>query len=61
VEKDGRRHTVLLADELVELNGYDATAVRQLSAYDDGKVVFQILAFHTDVDGAALVERLRGR
>ena len=61
VNIDGKRHTMTLADEVVDLNGYDATPVRQLSAYEDGKVVFQILTSNTALNGARLVRRLRGR
>jgi len=61
VEVDGLRTTMTLSDELVELNGYDATPVRQLSAYEDGKVVFQVLTSNTELTGARLVRRLRGR
>jgi hypothetical protein len=52
---------MVLADELVTLGGYDATPVRQLSAYEDGKVVFQVLTSNTELSGARLVRRLRGR
>jgi len=61
VEVDGVRSTTVLSDELVTLNGYDATPVRQLSAYEDGKVVFQVLTSNTELTGARLVRRLRGR
>lgn len=61
VQIEGQRRTILLADELVELRGYAATPVRQLSAYEDGKVVFQILTPNTALNGARLVRRLRGR
>jgi len=61
VEVEGVRHTVTLADEMVILKGYDATPVRQLSAYEDGKLVFQILTSNTVLSGARLVRRLRGR
>jgi hypothetical protein len=58
---DGVRSIMVLADELVTLNGYDATPVRQLSAYEDGNVVFQVLTSNTELTGARLVRRLRGR
>ena len=61
VSVDGVRSTMTLSDELVTLNGYDATPVRQLSAYEDGKVVFQVLTSNTELTGARLVRRLRGR
>jgi hypothetical protein len=61
VDIDGVRSTTVLADELVTLNGYDATPVRQLSAYEDDKVVFQVLTSNTELTGPRLVRRLRGR
>lgn len=61
VTVDGKRRSILVADEVVELKGYDATEVRQLSAYEDGKVVFQILTPNMELNGARLVRRLRGR
>jgi DNA-binding CsgD family transcriptional regulator len=61
VEVDGRRRTLLVADELVTLSGYDATPVRQLSAFEDGKVAFQVLTSNTTLRPAPLVGKLRGR
>ena len=61
VEVDGRRRTCLLADEVIDLAGYDAGPVRQLSAYEKGKVVFQVLTSNLKLKGAPLVHRLRGR
>ncbi|MGH3522127.1 MAG: putative transposase [Mycobacterium sp.] len=61
VNVDGKRRTVLIADELVELDGYDAGAVRQLSAYETGKVAFQVLTSNIKLKGAPMVHKLRGR
>ncbi|MGH9088561.1 MAG: putative transposase [Acidimicrobiales bacterium] len=61
VEVGTTRKTLLLADEVVELNGYDAGAVRQLSCYEHGRVAFQILTSNTAMNGAPLVHKLRGR
>ena len=57
----GRRKTLLLADEQVTLDGYSAGPVRQLSAFEDGKVAFQVLTSNTKIKGAPIVQRLRGR
>jgi hypothetical protein len=61
VEVAGTRRTSLLADELVELNGYCAGPVRQLSAYEYDKVVFQILTSNHDGRGVEMVHTLRSR
>ena len=61
VTVDGKRKTLLLADELVTLSGYDATPVRQLSAYEGGKVAFQVLTSNTAFKGASMVHKLRAR
>src|SRR5664279_568129 len=61
VTVDGKRRTYLLADEPVKLEGYDHGPVRQLSAYEHGKVVFQILSSNHTFKGAPLVHRLKGR
>jgi len=61
VEVDGHRRYLSLADEEVVLPDYDATAVRQLSAYENGRVAFQVLTSNTEVLGAPMVQRLRGR
>jgi transposase len=58
---DGKRRTYLLADEQVELEGYDHGPVRQLSAYEHGKVVFQVLSSDHTFKGAPLVHRLKSR
>ena len=57
----GKRKTLLVADELVTLSGYDATSVRQLSAFEDAKVAFQVLTSNTTCRPAPLVHKLRGR
>ena len=61
VERDGKARVLLLADELVTLPGYDKGPVRQLSAYEDGKVVFQILTSDATAAPGPLVVKLRGR
>jgi hypothetical protein len=61
VKVDGKRRTYLLADEQVELEGYDHGPVRQISAYEHGKVVFQVLSSNHTFKGAPLVHRLKGR
>ncbi len=57
----GERKTLLLADEIVTLDGYDAGPVRQLSAYENAKVAFQILTSNNELKGAPMVHKLRGR
>ena len=61
VQVDGKRRTYLLADEQIELEGYDHGPVRQLSAYESGKVVFQVLSSNHQLPGAPLVHRLKSR
>jgi DNA-binding CsgD family transcriptional regulator len=61
VALDGRRRSYLLADETLDLAGYDPGPVRQLSAYEHGRVAFQILTSNMTLKGAPLVQRLRGR
>ena len=56
-----KRRTYLLADERIELEGYQHGPVRQLSAYEHDKVVFQILTSNHQLNGAPLVHRLKGR
>ena len=58
---DGKRRYFLLADEQLDLDGYTAGTVRQLSAYEHNKVVFQVLSSSRELCGAAMVHRLRGR
>lgn len=61
VEVDGVRKTLLLADEAVAMDGYCAGPVRQLSAFEHGKVCFQVLTSNTVFNGAPMVAKLRGR
>jgi len=61
VQINGRRRGYLLADEQLELKGYEHGPVRQLSAYQHGKVVFQVLTCNHQLKGAPLVHRLKGR
>ncbi|MGH2714753.1 MAG: helix-turn-helix domain-containing protein [Thermoleophilaceae bacterium] len=63
VEVDGKRRTSLLCDEIVGLDGYEAGPVRQLSAVEGNKVVFQVLtsAQKQKAAAAAMVHRLRHR
>lgn len=61
VSIDGKRRTYLLADETIELDGYDAGPVRQLSAYEGDRVAFQVLTSSLAVKGAPMVQRLRHR
>jgi transposase len=61
VKVDGERRTSLLSDELVELSAYDHGPVRQLSAYENDKVAFQVLTSNQQLNGAKLVHKLRGR
>lgn len=60
VDVDGKRRTTLVADEMVGLVGYDATPVRQLSAYEDATDI-QILTPNTGLARARLLPRLGGR
>jgi len=57
VEINGKRRGYLLADEQIELEGYEHGAVRQLSAYEHEKVVFQVLTCNHQLKGAPLVHR----
>lgn len=61
VTVDGTRRTLLLADELVTLKDYQEGPVRQLSAYEDDKVCFQVLTSNTTLRPAPLVHKLKGR
>jgi len=56
---DGRRHSYRIADEMVDLDGYGAA--RQISVYEDAKVVFQVLTSDTTATPARLVHLLRCR
>ena len=61
VQINGRRRGYLLADEQIELPGYEHGPVRQLSADQHGKVVFQVLTCNHQLKGAPLVHRLKRR
>ena len=56
---EGRRVTVSLADETVALSGYGPC--RQLSLYEHGKVVLQVLTSDMTATGAGLLVTLRRR
>ncbi len=56
---DGRRHSYRVADETVDLDGYGPA--RQLSVYEGGKVVFQVLTSDTTATAARMVHLLRCR
>jgi len=56
-----KRRYLYLADELVELAGYGSSPVRQISAFEDDKVVFQVLTSNTAVKAAPMVYKLKGR
>jgi len=55
----GQRHYVRVADEIVELDGYGKC--RQLSVYQDGRVVLQILTSDLRTPAARLAHTLRCR
>jgi hypothetical protein len=57
--RDGRRISVTLADETVQIKGYGAT--RQLTLFEHGAPVLQVLTSDTDATGAALLCWLRAR
>jgi len=57
--RDGRRVSVLLADETVQLNGYGAA--RQLTLFEHDRPVLQVLTSDTTATGAALLCWLRAR
>ena len=57
--RDGRRISVMLADEIVELTGYGA--VRQLTLFEDGAPVLQVLTSDLSATGASLLCWLRAR
>ncbi|MGA2930410.1 MAG: putative transposase [Solirubrobacteraceae bacterium] len=61
VKVNGKRRTYLLADERIELEGYEHGPIRQLSAYEHDRVVFQVLTSNHALPGAPLVHRLKGR
>jgi hypothetical protein len=57
--RDGRRMVVRLADETVELNGYGKA--RQLTLFETGIPVLQVLTSDMTASGAQLLVWLRGR
>jgi len=57
--RDGRRHTVVLADETVEINGYGTA--RQLTCYEADPPVLQVLTSDMLATGAYLLCWLRAR
>ena len=57
--RDGRRVTVTLADETVEINNYGPC--RQLTLFEHGKMVLQVLTSDTAATGADLLCWLRAR
>src|SRR5665648_232485 len=57
--RDGKRISVPLADETVQINGYGAA--RQLTLFEDGAPVLQVLTSDTTATGAALLCWLRAR
>lgn len=56
---DGRRHSYRIADEIVDLDGYGPA--RQISVYENAKVVFQVLTSDTTATAARMVHLLRCR
>ncbi len=61
VALNGKRRYMSLADELVELADYDASPVRQISAIEADRVVFQVLTSNTTTKAAPMVYKLKGR
>jgi hypothetical protein len=59
VELDGRRHYLRVADEQVELDGYGTA--RQISVYEHGRVILQILTSDLNTPAARLAHTLRCR
>ena len=57
--RDGRRLSVVLADETVELKGYGPA--RQLTLFESGRPVLQVLTSMHKATGAALLYWLRAR
>ena len=57
--RDGKRITVTLADETVQINGYGSA--RQLTLFEHGAPVLQVLTSDTTATGAALLCWLRAR
>jgi hypothetical protein len=56
---DGRRHSLRVADEQVELDGYGTA--RQLTVYEHGRVALQILTSDRTSSAARLAHTLRCR
>ena len=61
VTRDGRRRYLRVCDEKIELTGYEGGPIRQLSATDGGKIVFQVLTSNFALRAAPLVFKLKGR
>jgi hypothetical protein len=59
VRIDGRRHYLRVADEQVELDGYGTA--RQISVYEHGRVILQILTSDLRASAARLAHTLRCR
>ena len=57
--RDGKRLSVTLADESVQIKGYGAA--RQLTLFEHGAAVLQVLTSDTDATGATLLYWLRAR
>jgi len=57
--RDSRRISVMLADEIVELNGYGSA--RQLTLFKDNKAILQVLTSDRTATGAFLLCWLRAR
>jgi len=57
--RDGRRISVTLADESVQIKGYGTA--RQLTLFENDAPVLQVLTSDTDATGAALLYWLRAR
>ena len=57
--RDGTPVSVTLADEMVQINGYGAA--RQLTLFEHGAAVLQVLTSDTTATGAALLCWLRAR
>jgi hypothetical protein len=57
--RDGKRFSVSLADETVQINGYGAA--RQLTLFENDAAVLQVLTSDTAATGAALLCWLRAR
>jgi len=59
VELDGRRHYLRVADEQVQLDGYGTA--RQITLYEHGRVVLQILTSDLSTPAARMAHTLRCR